>query len=520
MSDHVRPTDGAARRPADPFGIRLDRRTLLQAGGWVVGASGLALAAGCTPTTAPSPTTGATATTGGSATATWAPPSAPMAFPAGFRWGAATSAFQVEGSTTADGRGPSIWDTFAAGPGKIDGGATGDPAADHYRLWRSDLDLMSTLGLGAYRFSIAWPRVQPTGSGAVNPRGLDFYKNLLDGLLERGIHPAVTLYHWDLPQPLQDAGGWPARDTAARFSDYAAIVFDALGDRPADWFTINEPKTTAYVGYLYGSHAPGLTDPDAAVRAVHHQLLAHGLAVQAFRARRSAEADAGIGIALNLQPVYAAIGAEAVATRADAVENRLFLDPVLRGQYPTDAIGSRAGQLRADPATLEAAVQDGDLATISAPCNHLGVQYYGVAAVDRSGGNVAMFPTSDASWQQVHAEGFYETLMRIRDEYPAIPLVVTENGIPDRGTDGTLADVERREYLHTHLQQAARAIHDGVDLRGYYAWSLLDNFEWARGYTQRWGLVNVDFGTQERTAKDSAAWYRSVIEANAVPASE
>jgi beta-glucosidase len=215
--------------------------------------------------------------------------------------------------------------------------------------------------------------------------------------------------------------------------------------------------------------------------------------------------------------VYATTGAEAVAKRADAVENRLFLDPVLRGTYPTDAIGNLPGQLRADPAALSAAVQDGDLATISTRCDHLAVQYYGVTAVDRSGQAVTMYPTSDASWEQVHAEGFYETLTRLRVEYPAIPLVVTENGIPDRGPQGTLADTERRDYLRTHLQQAARAIGDGVDLRGYYAWSLLDNFEWARGYTQRWGLVHVDFDTQERTPKDSAAWYRSVIQANAVP---
>ena len=377
---------------------------------------------------------------------------------------------------------------------------------------------MSTLGLGAYRFSVAWPRVQPTGSGAVNAKGLDFYKNLVDGLLARGIHPAITLYHWDLPQPLQDAGGWPARDTAARFADYAAIMFAALGDRAADWFTINEPKTTAFVGHLYGSHAPGVSNPDAAVRAVHHQLLAHGLAVQAFRAQRSAGVDAGIGIALNLQPVYAAIGGEPAARRADAVENRLFLDPVLRGSYPQDAIGSQPGQLHADPASLASVVRDGDLAIISVPCDLLAVQYYGVSAVDRSGRSVAMYPTSDASWQQVHAEGLYETLTRLRDEYPAIPLVITENGIPDRGPKGTLADTERRDYLRAHLQQAARAVNDGVDLRGYYAWSLLDNFEWARGYTQRWGLVHVDFDTQERTPKDSFAWYRSVIQANAVAA--
>ncbi|MFI2753406.1 GH1 family beta-glucosidase [Cellulomonas sp. P22] len=508
-----RPDVAPAATPDGPSGV--GRRTVLRLGG----ATGvLALLAGCG---ADGPVVTLTPSPSGS---TWTPPGGPLAFPDGFRWGAATSAFQVEGSTTVDGRGVSIWDTFAARRGTVRGGATGDPAADHYRLWEQDLDLMVELGLGAYRFSVAWPRIQPTGSGPVEQRGVDFYARLVDGLLERGIHPAATLYHWDLPQPLQDAGGWEVRDTAARFAEYAAIMVDALGDREIDWLTINEPKTTAYVGHRYGAHAPGLHDVDAAVRAVHHQLLGHGLAVQAFRA---SGAVGGIGAALNLQPVYAAVSdpdaepdaATLAAVRCtDAVENRLFLDPVLLGTYPDDAIGSEPGQLPTGPETLAEVVRDGDLAIISTPADHLAVQYYGVTAVDSTGATAVQYPTTDASWQQVHAEGLHETLTRLRDEYPAIPLLITENGIPDRGAEGTLQDVERESYLRDHLVQAARAVQDGVDLRGYYAWSLLDNFEWGEGYEQRWGLVHVDFETQVRTPKDSTRWFRTVIAANAVEA--
>ncbi|WP_082574245.1 GH1 family beta-glucosidase [Cellulomonas sp. Root137] len=479
----------------------LDRRLLLQLG----------VAAGALAACSRDPSPSEPSTT----VPPWEPPAEPMVFPDGFVWGAATSAFQVEGSTTADGRGPSIWDTFAAEPGRIADGATGDPAADHYRRWESDLDLLVELGLPAYRFSVAWPRVQPTGSGAVNQRGVDFYRRLVDGLLARGIHPAITLYHWDLPQPLQDAGGWAVRDTADRFADYAGIVFDALRDVDATWLTINEPKTTAYVGYRWGAHAPGITDEDQAAAAVHHQLLAHGRAVQAFRASGAA---GGIGIALNLLPVYPVDrAADAAAVRVDAVENRLFLDPVLLGRYPTDAIGTQPGQLPADAGRFEDLVRDGDLEAISSPLDLLAIQYYGVTGVDDAGNQVPLYPTSLATWQQVHPEGLYDQLMDLLIDYPdAPPLVITENGIPDPTADGTVEDAERLEFLRAHLQQAARAIGDGVRLTGYYAWSLLDNFEWAEGLSQRWGLVHVDFETQERTPKDSARWYSTVVRANAV----
>jgi beta-glucosidase len=497
-----------------PLGHPLDRRTVLRLGGGLVALGALAA---CTPDesapkpAATTPVPSPTATTDGA----WEPPADPMAFPAGFLWGAATSAFQVEGSTKADGRGPSIWDTFGAQPGRIADGSTGDPAADHYRRWAADLDLMKALGLRAYRFSVAWPRVQPTGSGKANPKGVDFYKRLVDGLLSRGIHPAITLYHWDLPQPLQDAGGWPARDTAQRFADYAAIVYDALHDSGATWLTINEPKTTASVGYGTSAHAPGADDVEQYTAAVHHQLLAHGLAVQAFRA---SGATGDIGIALNLMPVYPTTDdAQPATRRVDAVENRLYLDPVLLGTYPDDAIGDLSGQIPASRAAFDKLVRPGDLAAISAPIDVLAVQYYGVSGVDSSGQYRQIAPVSLASWQQVCPEGLHDLLTRITRDYPdAPPLIITENGIPDPDARGTTADDQRLEFLRSHFQQAARAIGDGVDLRQYYVWSLLDNFEWAEGYTQRWGIVHVDFATQRRTPKQSAQWYSGVIRANAV----
>ena len=437
-----------------------------------------------------------------------------FAFPRHFVWGSATSAYQIEGATGEDGRGPSIWDTFCAEAGHIVDGSSGEPAADHYHRWAEDLDLMAGLGLGGYRFSVAWPRVQPDGGGPVNQAGLDFYRRLVDGLLERGIRPAVTLYHWDLPQPIQDAGGWPERDTALRFADYATIVFGALADAGADFLTINEPKTTAMVGHLMGAHAPGLRDPAAAVAAVHHQLLGHGLAVRAFRA---SSARGRIGIALNLLPVVAVDEAAAqAAAYADAVENRLYLDPVLLGRYPTDALGRDPGQLDADPMLLETLTADGDLAIISSPMDVLGLQYYGSTGIDASGGTTVLHETSLAPWQQIDPESFTAVLRRLADDYPAIPILVTENGIPDDDADGTTRDERRVAFLRDHLVAEQRAIAAGVPVEGHYVWSLLDNFEWAYGYTQRWGVVRVDFDTQERSPKDSARWYADVVAANAV----
>lgn len=480
----------------------LSRRHLIGLG---LAATTTAALAACTPAgVTPLPTT----------SAAWIPPADPMRFPTGYTWGAATSAFQIEGSTTVDGRGPSVWDTFCAEPGRVRGGATGDPGADHYVRWQSDLDLMAELGIGAYRFSVAWPRIQPTGSGAVNQKGIDFYRRLVDGLVDRGIRPGITLFHWDLPQALQDAGGWPSRDTAYRFADYAAIMFDALGDAPADWFTINEPKTHAFVGHWYGGHAPGLTSPDAAAAAVHHQLLGHGLAVQRFR---KSGATGRVGIALNLAPIYplSEVFADS-AKRIDGRENRLFLDPVLLGSYPTDAVGNLRGLLPANRAAFDALVLDGDLATISSPNDFLAVQYYGAEGAGFDGASVPIFPTSSAPWQQVHPEGLFDLLTRIAADYPAIPLVITENGMPDPTSAVTVDDDHRVEFFRTHFQQARRAIDAGVPLEAHYVWSMLDNFEWAEGYEQRWGIVAVDFETQQRTPKKSFTFYRDVIAQNAV----
>ncbi len=483
----------------------LTRRAFLAVAGAAATAAGLAACTPGAPTASPTPTA-----TG------WTPPTGPLAFPRGYLWGAATSAFQVEGSTTADGRGASIWDTFAATPGTVRNGATGDPGADHYVRYAEDVALMAGLGLGAYRFSVAWPRIQPTGSGPVNATGLDFYRRLVDELRDRGIRPGITLYHWDLPQTLQDAGGWTVRDTAERFADYAGIMFDALGD--ADWFTINEPKTTAYQGHLQGIHAPGIADPDAAAAAVHHQLLAHGLAVERFRAAGS---PGRIGIALNLTPIYPVDPDPELpaAVRLDASENRLFLDPVLRGRYPDDALGPLSGQLRADPARFAALQHDGDLDVIAAPTDFLAVQYYGIAAVDRTGRYISLHPTSAATWQQLWPEGLYDLLMRIDRDYDRIPLLITENGMPDPTSEVTVDDPHRVDFFREHFRQAWRAIQDGSALEGHYVWSLLDNFEWAEGYEQRWGIVAVDFETQERTRKASADFYAEVIAANAVPGS-
>ncbi|HEU5107127.1 MAG TPA: GH1 family beta-glucosidase [Micromonosporaceae bacterium] len=432
-----------------------------------------------------------------------------LRFPERFGWGAATSAYQVEGAAKEDGRGQSIWDTFSREPGRVRGGDTGDVAADHYHRYRQDLDLMKSLGLTSYRFSISWPRIQPDGRGTPNVRGLDFYKRLVDGLHERGIAPMATLFHWDLPQALQDRGGWEQRDSAGWFADYAEIVFRALGDRVPVWLTLNEPKTVVNVGYRYGVHAPGKRDFSAAMVAAHHLLLAHGRAVQAYRA---SGAKQRIGPALNLAPVYPAddtAGRDAPGVRtADGFENRLYLDPVLKGTYPAD--------LEIDP--LREVVRDGDLKVISSPIDLLAVQYYNPVFVGPGGESVTKLPTSIAEWQQIYPEGLYDVLTRVRRDYGDLPITITENGMPseDELAGDRVADPGRITFLRDHLRQAHRAIADGVRLESYHVWSLLDNFEWAEGYSQRWGIVYVDYETQRRVPKDSAKWYADVIKANAV----
>ncbi|MET8232218.1 GH1 family beta-glucosidase [Micromonospora sp. NPDC005298] len=436
-------------------------------------------------------------------------PAGPLRFPDDFGWGAATSAYQIEGAAKEDGRGESIWDTFSRAPGRTRNGDTGDVAADHYHRYAEDLDLMRDLGLRSYRFSISWPRIQPDGTGAPNQRGLDFYRRLLDGLHDRGISPMATLFHWDLPQALQDADGWESRDTALRFADYADAVFTALGDRVPVWLTINEPKTVVQNGYLIGHHAPGRQDPDAAYLVAHHLQLAHGLAVRALRA---ADGTARIGPALNLHPCYPADDSPQAAAAArlyDGYENRLYLDSLLKGSYPEDVLADLGPESR-----MVRGIRDGDLAVISSPVDLLAVQYYTPIYVTADGGTEHRWPTSEAEWQQIYPDGMYDILTRVTRDYGPIPLTVTENGLPTPDTlaaDDTVDDSGRISFLRDHLAAAHRAISAGVPLESFHVWSMLDNFEWAEGYDQRWGLVYVDYPSQRRVLKRSAHWYRSVI---------
>jgi beta-glucosidase len=452
-------------------------------------------------------------------------------FPPGFLWGAATSAYQIEGAVDADGRGASIWDTFARIPGRTRNGDTGDVAAGHYHRWREDVALMAQLGLSAYRFSIAWPRVQPAGRGQVNRKGLDFYARLVDELRRNGITPVATLYHWDLPQALQDSGGWGQRETAQRFAEYAALTAEALGDRVDAWATLNEPWCSAFLGHASGEHAPGHTDPALALRAAHHLLLAHGLGVQALRAALPAAAQ--VSITLNFAQVRAADTSPATADavrRVDGLANRLFTDPVLRGRYP--------GDVQADTSSLTDWSFAGaeDLAVIATPIDLLGVNYYAptlVAARPTAAGQAASpwpacervqfcdpeLPTTAMGWP-IDGEGLYELLSRLHSDYPAMPMMVTENGAAFHdyvNPAGQVHDGERVAYLRQHLSACRRAIAGGVDLRGYFVWSLLDNFEWAYGYSRRFGIVYVDYATGSRIPKDSAHWYREVITRHALP---
>jgi beta-glucosidase len=445
-------------------------------------------------------------------------PTAPglSALPAGFRWGTATSAYQIEGSVGADGRSPSIWDTFSRTPGKVAGGDTGDIACDHYRRWPEDLRLLGELGVDAYRFSLAWPRVVPGGDGPVNAAGLDFYDRLTDALLAAGITPCPTLYHWDLPQALQDRGGWPARETAEHFAAYAAVVAGRLGDRITDWTTLNEPLCAAWIGHLEGRMAPGLTDIAAAVRASFHLHLGHGLAVQAIRA---AVPGARVGIVNNLthcEPATDRPEDIAAARRSDGHTNRWWLDPLHGRGYPEDMARVYGTDVPA---------RDGDLEVIAAPLDWLGLNYYfrNVIADDPAGPVPHLRQTAPAGsrytamdWE-VHAEGLVHTLRRMHTDYGARRLYVTENGAAYHdtvGPDGAVHDPERVRYLEEHLAACARAVAEGIPLAGYFAWSLLDNFEWAYGYAKRFGLVHVDYATQRRTVKTSGRRYAELIRAH------
>jgi beta-glucosidase len=455
---------------------------------------------------------------------------AALRFPEGFVWGAAAAAYQIEGAVRDGGRGRSIWDTFSHTPGKTRGGDTGDVACDHYHRYPEDVALMAGLGLRAYRFSIAWPRIQPDGTGPANPAGLDFYDRLVDALIGHGIDPIVTLYHWDLPQALEDRGGWAERETAHRFADYAEVVHQRLGDRVRTWTTLNEPWCAAFLGYATGVHAPGRTDPAAAFAAVHHLLLGHGQAVRGLRA-------AGVetlGVTLNPAAVRPADpdapGDVAAARLIDGLQNRIFLDPVAGRGYPDDVL---AVARRFGPTGW---LRDGDEATIAAPIDLLGVNYYSPAVVTARPGEPAAGPypgavdiafvpvpgpVTEMGWV-IEPAGLTGLLENLARDYPGLPILITENGAAfDDRPDGTgehVADPRRIAYLDGHLRAVHAAISRGVDVRGYLVWSLLDNFEWAEGYRKRFGLIYVDYRTQARVRKDSARWYRDVIVRGGLPA--
>jgi beta-glucosidase len=432
-----------------------------------------------------------------------------MAFPREFTWGAATAAYQIEGATHEDGRGESIWDRFSHTPGKTTNGDTGDEACDHYHRWPEDVDLMASLGLGAYRFSIAWPRIQPEGRGPVNQKGLDFYRRLVEGLLEREISPLATLYHWDLPQRLQDEGGWASREVVERFADYAQLVFDGLGDLVDSWVTHNEPWVTAILGYAYGVKAPGISDWYSALAAAHHVLLSHGRAARAFR---EGGREGEIGVTLDLTHVS---GEPEAARRLDGHRNRWFLDPVLRGAYPEDMV--ELYEERVGPLEF---VHDGDLDTMAAPIDFLGVNFYQPAVALPGDGPLGVEevradgPRTAMGWT-VEPEALTSLLLRLRRDYRPLPLVITENGasFDDPPVDGqaVVEDPKRVDYLRGHIAAVEQAVAEGVDVRGYYVWSLLDNFEWEHGYTSRFGIVAVNFDDQRRVPKRSALWYRDLI---------
>ncbi|HEX6234272.1 MAG TPA: GH1 family beta-glucosidase [Jiangellaceae bacterium] len=457
--------------------------------------------------------------------------SAQVRFPDGFVWGAATASYQIEGAATEDGRAPSIWDTFSHTPGKTHNGDTGDVACDHYHRYAEDVDLMARLGLQAYRFSVAWPRIVPTGTSEPNRAGLDFYDRLVDALAARDIAPFVTLYHWDLPQALEDVGGWRSRDTASQFAEYALHVHDRIGDRVSAWLTLNEPWCSAFFGHALGVHAPGYTDPALAFAAVHHLLLGHG---EAVRALRSAGAT-NVGITLNpasVRPADAGSDADIAAARlVDGLHNRIFLDPIFGRGYPGDVLDV------IDQHGGTEWLQDGDEARIGAAIDLFGVNYYYPTVVAASPGHpgnlqypgtadialpLAPGPATATGWP-IEPSSFTDLLVRLANDYPGVPLWITENGAAfddAPSADGRVPDPERIRYLDGHIRAVHAAIERGADVRGYLVWSLMDNFEWAKGYSKRFGIVYVDYDTQLRTPKDSARWYRNVIARNGIAAAE
>lgn len=442
-------------------------------------------------------------------------------FPDNFIWGSATSSYQIEGAWQEDGKGESIWDRFSHTPGKIKDGSNGDVACDHYHLWREDVALMRALGLKNYRFSISWPRVFPNGRGRIEPAGVDFYNRLVDELLANDITPYVTLYHWDLPQALQDEGGWGVRSTAEAFADYADVVSRALGDRVKNWITINEPWCISILSHFIGAHAPGLQDPNLALRAAHHVLLAHGLAVPVLR---NNVPDARIAITLNFSASESLTNspADRNALRIDDGSfNRWFLDPVCGRHYPADIVADYE-KFGALPNGMDF-VQEGDMEIIAAPTDWLGVNYYTRSLVKGSAESPvvpdrehATLPRTDIDWE-VFPEGLYKLLCRLHFEYRIPSLIITENGASyNMGVeaDGRVHDDVRIDYMREHFHAIRRAMDAGAPVDGFFYWSLMDNFEWAEGYSQRFGIVHVDYETQVRTPKESAVYYRGVIAEN------
>jgi beta-glucosidase len=438
--------------------------------------------------------------------------------PDGFFWGVATSAYQIEGAYDEDGRTLSIWDTFCRRPGAVANGETGDIACDHYHRMPADVAMIARLGVDKYRFSVSWPRVQPGGRGPVNPKGVDFYSRLVDELLEKGVDPWLTLYHWDLPQELEDAGGWPHRDTAYRFAEYAGLVHDALGDRVPTWTTLNEPWCSAMLGYDTGRHAPGRKNFAEAMRAVHHLLLAHGLASQELRSRGAGS----LGITLNMGVATPASDDPRdvdAARRADGLGTRIYLDPLVHGRYPEDVLVDIAARGAEIPA------RSGDLEIISTPLDVLGVNYYTSHVFKATDVPAAPEvvpqgrPITAMGWEIVPS-GLTQLLVRLQRDY-GVPMVITENGAAFddvANEDGFVVDFDRVSYLSTHVAAVADAVRAGADVRGYFAWSLMDNFEWGYGYDKRFGIVRVDYETQQRTLKQSAQWFRDLIRSSRPPA--
>ncbi|MFD7406347.1 GH1 family beta-glucosidase [Streptomyces sp. NPDC059866] len=452
-------------------------------------------------------------------------------FPHGFLFGAATASYQIEGAYDEDGRGPSIWDTFCREPGRVADGATGDVACDHYHRYREDIALLRELGVDSYRFSIAWPRIQPDGSGPVNTAGLDFYDRLVDELLASGISPAATLYHWDLPQALEDRGGWRVRETAERFAEYAGLVAARLGDRVDRWITLNEPFCSAFVGYAAGAHAPGAREGRGALAAAHHLLVGHGLAVRELRAAGVRE----VGITLNpdrLLPATDSPADLAAVRRVETLHNDVWFEPLFAGRYPEHEAETWSELLPSGDGSYR---REGDLDLIGAPLDFVGINYYRPITVADApyrdpdpATRTAVDVRAEESWRDdvrhttmgwpVVPHTFTDLLVDLTERYPALPpILITENGSAEADTtdaDGRVRDTDRIDYLHGHLDALAAALRAGVDVRGYYVWSLLDNFEWARGYGQRFGIVRVDYATQARTPKDSYHWYQRLIAAH------